>query len=138
VAVCCLRSDHPRIGERLSLAQYAAEAHLPIAFLQRTGAQRSAIDQALQALGLPARRSSTVHSWNLCAELLARTDHLVSTSPEQAAILLQAAPGLRCLPLPKDLCWPRVAVQMIWHQRTHQSKPHRWLRQRLRDHAASS
>lgn len=135
VAVCCLRAGHPRIGDSLSLAQYLAETHLTINFLQRPGEQRSAIDQSLQALGLPARRSSTVHSWTLCAELLARTEHLVSTSPEQADILLRAAPGLRCLPLPGDLSWPRVAVHLMWHQRTHQSKPHRWLRQRLREHA---
>lgn len=137
VAVCCLRCGHPRIGDSLSLAQYVAESHLTIAFLQRPGAQRSAIDQSLQALGLPARRSSVVHSWTLCAELLARTEHLVSTSPEQAAILMRAAPGLRCLPLPGELDWPRVAVHMIWHQRTHQGKAHRWLRQRLREHAAA-
>lgn len=136
VSVCCLRQDHPRIGDRLSLAQYLAESHLTIAFLQRPGVQRSAIDQSLQALGLPVRRSSAVPSWALCAELLSRTDHLVSTSPEQAEILMRAAPGLRCLALPADLCWPRVAVHMIWHHRTHQSKPHRWLRQRLREHTA--
>ncbi|MDO9507358.1 hypothetical protein [Hydrogenophaga sp.] len=37
------------------------------------------------------------------------------------------------MPLPNDFEWPTMPVNMIWHQRTHNSKPHRWLRLQLRE-----
>ena len=134
VSRCCLSVDHPRIGDVLTLEQYVAEGHLLITFLRRAGSLRSPIDQALEALGLPPRRTSVVNSWHLCAEMVAGTDRLVSTSVEQAALLQRASPGIRCLPLPAGLPWPDIPVNMLWHQRTHHSPPHRWLRLQLRDY----
>lgn len=138
ISHCCLNVDHPRIGEALTMAEYAREEHLLITFLKRAGAQRSPIDLALEQQGLPARRSSVVNSWHLCAEMLARTDRIVSTSREQAAMLMRLSPNIRCLALPQGLVWPVVPVFMSWHQRTHHSKPHRWLRLQLRDYLGAS
>jgi len=134
VSRCCLSVDHPRIGASLSLDEYVAEEHLLITFLRRPGAQRSPIDQALQAMGRSPRRTSVVSSWQLCAEMVARTDRLVTTSDEQAALLQRASSRIRCLPLPEGLPWPEVPVNLLWHQRTHHSRPHRWLRLQLRDY----
>ena len=134
IAVCCLRVDHPRIGHMLSLDAYAAEAHLGIACHRRTGQPRNPIDDALRAMGRPERRHSAVQSWALCADLVACTDRLLSTSAGQAAVLMRASPRIRCLPLPAGLPQPEVPLHLLWHQRTHQSKPHRWLRQRLREY----
>jgi DNA-binding transcriptional LysR family regulator len=137
ISHCCFGVDHPRIANGFSLADYAREEHLLITFLKRAGAQRSPIDVALEQLGLPARRSSVVNSWHLCAEMLACTDRLVSTSEEQAAMLMQLSPRIRSLPLPAGLDWPLVPVFLSWHQRTHHSKPHRWLRMQFRDHLSA-
>lgn len=134
ISHCCLNIDHPRIARSLALSDYVREEHLLITFLNRSGAQRSPIDRALQQQGLPARRSSVVNSWHLCAEMLACTDRLVSTSSEQAAMLTRLSPRIRSLPLPAGLDWPSVPVHMSWHQRTHHSRTHRWLRLQLRDY----
>jgi DNA-binding transcriptional LysR family regulator len=134
ISHCCLNVDHPRIGPSLSLADYAREEHLLITFLKRSGAHRSPIDLSLEQQGLPARRSSVVNSWHLCAEMLACTDRLVSTSREQAAMLTRLSSRIRSLPLPAGLAWPSMPVHMSWHQRTHHSRPHRWLRLQLRDY----
>lgn len=134
ITLCCLRDDHPRIGDALSCAQYAAEEHLTVGTGRHADPAHDPIDRCLQALGLQARRRSAVPSWALCAELLVSTDRLVSASAEQAARLKQASPRIRVLPLPPELPNDPVPIYMLWHQRTHQSKPHRWLRQRLRAH----
>ncbi|MBW0172781.1 MAG: LysR family transcriptional regulator [Hydrogenophaga sp.] len=133
---CCLNVDHPRIGQTLSLEQYQAEEHLLITFLRRHGGQRSPIDLELERLGFKARRASIVNSWLLCAELLGSTHRLVTTSRQQAAMLQRSNPRIRTLPLPAELSWPTMPVNMIWHPRTHNSRPHRWLRLQLREYLA--
>lgn len=130
---CCLSVNHPRIGGSLTLEQYQAEEHLLITFLKRHGGRRSPIDLGLEARGYAPRRTTIVNSWHLCSELLARTDRLVTTSLQQARQLERANPNIRSIALPADFDWPSVPVNMIWHQRTHNSKPHRWLRLQLRE-----
>ena len=61
------------------------------------------------------------------------TDRLVTTSRQQARQLERSNPRIRSVPLPTDFEWPTMPVNMIWHQRTHNSKPHRWLRLQLRE-----
>lgn len=131
VDTCCLRTGHPRIGPVLTLSQYIAEAHIDIGV---PGARAHPLDQALREAGWPERRADAVVSLALCAAMLAGSDRLVGTTAAQAAALCRADSSLRTLPLPDGPAWPVVAVHMLWHQRTHQSRPHRWLRQRLRDH----
>lgn len=133
---CCLSVDHPRIGDVLTLDKYRAEEHLLIAFLKRHGGRRSPIDMELERLGFAARKTTIVNSWHLCSELLGSTDRLVTTSRPQAELLQRGNPRIRSLPLPADLPWPSIPVNMIWHQRTHNSRPHRWLRLQLRDFLA--
>ena len=130
---CCLSESHPRVRGQLSLRQYLAEQHLLLPSAERSAEAGSRIDHALAALGLGARRYSLVQPVSRLATLLATTDRLATVSRQQGAVLLRLSEGLRLLPLPPEL--PRVPLQrhMVWHHRTHQSPPHRWLRERLRD-----
>ena len=130
---CCLNVEHPRVGDALTLEQYQSEEHLLITFLKRHGGRRSPIDLELESRGFPPRRTTIVNSWHLCSELLGRTDRLVTTSMQQARQLVRSNPRVRSIPLPPDFDWPTMPVNMIWHQRTHNSKPHRWLRLQLRE-----
>ena len=131
---CCLSVDHPRIRDGLTLEEYRAEQHLLITSVKRLGSQRTAIDKELDRLGFPPRKASIINSWTLCSELLGSTDRLVTTSRQQAEMLERANPRIRSLPLPDGLEWPTVPVNMIWHPRTHNSRPHRWLRLQLREY----
>jgi LysR family nod box-dependent transcriptional activator len=130
---CCLSESHPRVRERLSLQQYLAEQHLLLPAATRGAQTGSRIDQALTGLGLGARRFSLVQPLSRLATLLATTDRLATVTRQQGAVLVRLSEGLRLLPLPPEV--PRVPLErhMVWHHRTHNSPPHRWLRERLRD-----
>ncbi|MBX3611329.1 MAG: LysR family transcriptional regulator [Hydrogenophaga sp.] len=130
----CLRSNHPRIGDALSLAQYLAEDHVSVCGALHPGGSSNPIDDALAARGLPTRRVSAVKSWLLCAEWVAHSDRLLTISADQAVWLMRHSPLVRLLPLPSELAPLQAPAHLLWHQRTHQSRPHRWLRQRLREH----
>lgn len=122
----CLRQDHPLLASGFDGAAYTAASHLMIGCAPRAGAEDAGADGPV-----------VVRSWVLAAELLATGDRLLTTTAAQARQLLAARPGLWALPLPPGIPVRELPLHMIWHQRTHQSKPHRWLRQRLRERAGA-
>lgn len=124
---------HPRIGNTITLEQYLAEEHLVAHYRNLDSDSRSPIDAALVARGLPARRSCYVQSVWACLQMLMTSDFLMTVSAEGARMLTEQLPGLRCLPLPPDMPPARGVLQMIWHERTHRSRAHQWLRERLRE-----
>lgn len=127
-----LRVDHPRIGNTLTLDEYLAEEHLVAHYRNLDPASRSPLDSALLALGFPIRRHTCVQSLWTCLHMVARGDFLMTMSDDGARILLQSLPQLRSLPLPTRLAPVHTALHMVWHERTHRSGAHRWLRERLR------
>ncbi len=130
-----LRADHPRIGETLSLEEYLAEEHLVAHYRNLDPASRSPLDSALLDMGLPMCRFTCVQSLWTCLHMVARGDYLMTMSLDGAGVLLQSLPRLRSLPLPSELPSIHTSLHMIWHERTHRSGAHLWLRERLR-HAA--
>ncbi len=132
-----LRSGHPRIDETLSLEAYLAEEHLVAHYRNLDPSSRSPLDAALLAMGLPMRRFTCVQSLWTCLHMVARGEYLMTMSHDGAQVLLQSMPHLRSLPLPSQLPPIRTSLHMIWHDRTHRSGAHLWLRERLR-HAARS
>jgi len=127
-----LSRAHPRIGESISLSQYLAEQHLVAHYRNLDPASRSPLDAALMARGLPARRSTYVQSLWTCLQMVSRSDFLMTMSAGGARILSQHLSEVRCLPLPADMPAAASKVYMGWHERTHSSRPHAWLRERLR------
>jgi DNA-binding transcriptional LysR family regulator len=89
--------------------------------LQAPGA--NVIDQALQTVGLARRIGLSSHSFagNLAA--LHGSD-LIASLPARMCQNLDH--GLRSFDLP--LAVPRYDYGLVWHDRTHASAPHRWLR----------
>lgn len=134
---CCLSAAHPRIGDSLSLQQYLAEHHLLASVTMRaTEAAVLPIDRWLMSIGLPPRSCSVVYPIDRLAHVLSTTDRLATVAPIDGNDLRRRAPGLRLLPLPPELPRSWRPNYMVWHHRTHQSPPHRWLRERLREHVA--
>lgn len=129
--LCCLSAQHPRITDSLTLDQYLAEIHLVTLYETRRESLASPLNQNIEARGRH-RRTSLVHSVRVAADILSRTDRLVTCNVEQAQMMMRMAPGVRTLPLPSDLSLPTLDLFMIWHQRTHHSAPHRWLREQIR------
>lgn len=130
--VCCLSVQHPRIGRSLSLDQYLTEIHLVTLYGTRRESLASPLSQEIEARGRQ-RRTSLVHSVRVAADILSRTDRLVTCNEEQARMIMRMAPGVHALPLPAELDLPSLDLYMVWHQRTHHSALHRWLREQIRD-----
>lgn len=128
---CCLNTDHPRLGQTMSLSQYLAEEHILVAPLRRSHTHNDRVDSELQQIDLAARMKTVVNSWALCAELLARTDRLATVSYAQAEMLMRSSPRIKAIALPAGFAWPSMPINIIWQERTHNSKPHRWLRAQL-------
>lgn len=135
---CCLSASHPRIGDTLSLQQYLAEHHLLASAAVSAGqASVSPIDRWLTSIGLPPRTSSVVHPRGRLAYVLSTTDRVATVSLGDGEALRRHAQGLKLVPLPPELPQAGRPYYLVWHHRTHHSPPHRWLRERLREHVLS-
>lgn len=125
--VCCLSARHPRIGDTLTIGQYLAEVHLLTLYGTRAEFAASQAARMYEERGWQ-RRTSLVHSLRVAADIVSRTDRMVTCNVEQAHVIMALAPGIRCLPLPPEFDLPVFKLYMLWHQRTQHSASHRWLR----------
>jgi DNA-binding transcriptional LysR family regulator len=131
--VCCFRVDHPRLASTadLSLDQYLAEVHLVTMYTSRRELQESPVAKMLERLGRQ-RRVSLAASVSLVAQIVSRTDRIVTCSRAWASQLQRLTNNVRYLPLPPEIVYPEADLFLVWHQRTHHSPPHRWLRDRIK------
>jgi len=120
-----VRAGHPLARGRVTPARYAKARHVGVS---RRGDGRTAIDDALEALGL-ARRVVTIVDGFAGALALARETDLVASVPEHHTGRLRA--GMRTFELP--LALPAFTVSLMWHPRMHADAAHRWLRECVLD-----
>nr|WP_198428115.1 LysR family transcriptional regulator [Nocardia bovistercoris] len=118
--------DHPLVTEHVTVARYAAAAHLAIS---RHGRAHGPIDDRLALHGRTRRVVATVP--DLTAALLAvRSGDVVCSVPAHLSRSAVAALGLRTFEIPLPL--PEIAVSMAWHPRNGADGGHRWLRDLIR------
>ncbi|WP_431970927.1 LysR family transcriptional regulator [Nocardia sp. bgisy134] len=118
--------DHPLITDRVTVAAYAAAAHLAIS---RQGRPRGPIDDRLALHGRTRRVVAIVP--DLSTALLAvRSGELVCPAPARLTRDALQAMGLRAFDIPLPL--PEVTVGMAWHPRNTADSGHRWLRETIR------
>ena len=127
--VCIARAGHPCTREPLDAQGFASLSHISVA---PSGLSyfSSAVDSALQAQGLSRRIAVTSPHFLLAAHLVSQSD-MVLALPRRAASGLAAFLAIRLVEIPLPM--RGVDVSMYWHERTHHSGPHRWLRERVRD-----
>ena len=130
-SVVCMKADHPRIGSRITLEQYLSEVHLVTLYSSRKELQDSPTSKMLERLGRP-RRVSLASSVSLVAELVSRTDRIVTCTEAWAERLQRLANNVRYVPLPPEIEFAAADLYLVWHQRVHHSAPHRWLRERVK------
>lgn len=121
---------HPCQGRTMDLKQYAESTHVEFGspFSERSPME-CAIDQGLQAMGLTRSRSVQVSSMLLVPYVVAASPHVAALPTwlaRQYAGLLQ----LDVRPLP--MTPPPILIRMLWHDRTHRTSLHRWVRQLIR------
>lgn len=129
--MCCLSRQHPRIRDSIDLEQYLAEVHLVTLYGSRRESMATALSRIIERHGRE-RRMTLVQSLRVAADILSRTDRLLTCNPEQANMICRLAPDVRALPLPIELDLPSREHYMVWHQRTQFSAAHRWLREQVR------
>lgn len=122
---CIARRGHPKIKSRLSLDTYLRVGHVVVSADDRPG---GVIDTQLtdHAMGRHVVLR-TPHS--LIAPLVvARTD-LIATLPRSVATAFAQFLPLAVFKAPLDT--PGFPIHMVWHPRTHEQAPHRWLREQI-------
>jgi len=82
-------------------------------------------DTALQALGKKRNVVLSVNSFLVLPPVLQTTD-LIAVVPER---LVRDVTGLEVMPPPLDI--PGFTKVAAWHERSHLSAAHQWLRQQL-------
>lgn len=125
--VCIARKGHPAIGKKaLSIEAFAALPHVLVT-PRRTGP--TAVDTSLAERGLTRHVALYVSHFLVAPLVVARTD-LIATLPERAAKLLAGQLGLSLFTPPLSTS-QGFELSQIWHDRTHASAPHRWLRAQI-------
>jgi DNA-binding transcriptional LysR family regulator len=127
--LCMFRDGHPRIKDSLSLDQFLGETHIIVR--EQDGAI-GVVNNALNHLGMTERRviGLEVSHFLLFPYIVAKTDMIITTTSRNAKIFQQSLP-IRTLPVPLDI--PTVPIKQLWHERTHNSPAHQWLRAQFRD-----
>jgi DNA-binding transcriptional LysR family regulator len=123
-SLCCiLRKDHPLLAGTLTKEAYFNAVHVRVRRPGRSYSMAS-IDSAASQLGERLQVGAWVQNAHTLANVVAETD-LVGTLSKRLAKGL-ARHGIVQRDLPLDV--PKLKVALYWHERTHQSAAHRWLR----------
>ena len=124
-----VRRGHALSRGKVTPSRYAKGGHV---LVSRRGLEKSAIDDALNAIGLERAIVTTVASFSAALALARRTD-LIATVPERQTGKLRA--GTHSFPLPVSA--PQVTISLLWHPRVDADPAHRWLRSLVVDICSS-
>ncbi len=120
-----VRAGHPLGKGKVTLARYAAAAHV---LVSRRGIDKGPIDDAMVPYGLE-RTIVTIVGGFSAALALARASDLVASVPERHTGGMRS--GMHSFALP--LAMPQITVSLLWHPRLDGDLAHRWLRACVRD-----
>ncbi|HPE59840.1 MAG: LysR family transcriptional regulator [Thiothrix sp.] len=121
--VCLVSDRHPRIRQALSLAHYESEGHLTVA-TANTG--HTILDEALRKAGIRRRVELELPAFLGLGYLIEQTE-LIASVPEMLGRILSQSNRVRAFPLPFRT--RRFSVNQYWHERSHNDRRNRWLRQ---------
>ncbi|WP_394820712.1 LysR family transcriptional regulator [Pendulispora albinea] len=117
--VCLLRKEHARIGDSLTLDQYAAEQHVAMA----PASGHRLADDVLRERGIERKISLRIRHFSVLPHVLARSD-LLAVLPSQIAAMFVAGGGLKMLELPFPV--PAFTVRLHRPERAADSSAQRW------------
>jgi DNA-binding transcriptional LysR family regulator len=120
--VCIVRRGHPQVGKRLTLKTYLTLRHI---LVSAEAASPGVADNALAARGLSRVVGLRLSHFLMVPDVVAVTDLVAAVSRRVAEPFARRLP-LRIFPPP--LALPRGTVGQVWHERTHTSPSHAWLR----------
>ncbi len=119
--VCVLRDGHPLLEDStLTLEQFCSIDHAIVSYVG--GAFEGMTDQVLRSLGKQRRVVLSVPSFLSLVDIL-KTSDLCAVVPNR---LIKNVQGFTTVNLPFEV--PGFTKIMAWHERTHDSDAHRWIR----------
>ncbi len=121
--VCLVRSDHPRVGRRLTMKRFLAEQH---ALVSSRGRVAGNVDWALKTHGATRRVSLTVPHFLAVPAIVAETD-LIVTLAGRVARGLATDGAVRTVKPPLEL--DGFNVSLAWHARMESDTAVTWLRE---------
>lgn len=125
--VCMFGPDHPlNVARGLTIDSYMALKH--VAPTPLSSSVPGPIDGRLAELGLTRDIQVMLPEFNLVPYVLMSSD-LVFTSSRNFAQHYRDFLPIRSLPAPAPL--GRMQFQLLWHERSQDSPPHRWLRDQM-------
>lgn len=120
--VCATRSDHPSIGESLSLEEYVASPHL---LISPTGKGPGIVDRLLAKHGEKRHVAMRLSSFLVAPWVLASSNYIL-TAPSRVIELHREFLGLRVWRPPVEIA--EVPVYSVWHERSDRDPAVCWLR----------
>jgi len=124
--VCAVRSDHPDIGESLSIEQYLRAKH---GMYSTSGSPHSVVDETLARLDLTRDVTLRVPRFAALPFLIARSD-LIVTIPEDLGLAFSRLIDIKLFPSPVPL--GAFEIKQYWHERHHAEPAFQWLRSVVR------
>ncbi|MFM2476849.1 LysR substrate-binding domain-containing protein [Celerinatantimonas sp. MCCC 1A17872] len=122
--VCVLRNAHPLLkNDSLTIEQFCSIDHAIVSYVG--GAFEGTTDQVLRSMGKQRRVVLSVPSFLSLVDIL-KTSDLCAVVPKR---LIKNVQGLTTVKLPFDV--PGFTKIMTWHERTHHSDAHRWIRESI-------
>lgn len=122
--------SHPRIRGSISVEQYFDERHVHYKPLHGHSSIERQVDEAFAAHGRTRRIGVTVPSALASAPIVAASTHIATLT---RAVAEHAARADNLQVLEPPLALGAVRVAMFWHERTHASSAHIWLRRVIRE-----
>ncbi|MEM5310556.1 LysR family transcriptional regulator [Paraburkholderia sp. JHI869] len=118
--VCVMRADHPAAARRLTLERFCALDHALVSYAG--GSLSGVTDEALARMGRARRVTVSVNSFLVLPDILLTSD-LIAVVPSR---LVKDAQGLAVVEPPLEI--PGFTKTLAWHERTHRSPGHQWVR----------
>ncbi|WP_376745781.1 LysR family transcriptional regulator [Sinorhizobium psoraleae] len=123
---CLLRHDHPALEQEWNIRTFAALRHASI--VSHSNERFGQVYDGLVKLGLSDRHPIVVSNVLTAAVVIAATD-LILVVPHRVATRIAAMLPLAIVDPPVELAPYEVAL--IWHERSHRDREHRWLRHEI-------
>lgn len=120
--VCVMRQEHPAAGRPLRYDEYVAAEHLSAT---HSGEVTQALDTVLRKKGVKRKIAITINQVLLAAEVLTRSD-LILTTHLQTARRLQSLANLHLADVP--FATAPLVTRLIWHGGLATHPAHEWLR----------
>jgi DNA-binding transcriptional LysR family regulator len=121
--VCLVSNQHPRVRDELTLEGMQCEEHVVV---RTSGTGHAIVDRTLVRDGIVRRVALQLPSFLGVARIVAQTE-LLAIVPHRYGAAMTNGEDIRMLPVPVAL--PSFQVKQHWHERYHEDKPNRWLRQ---------